>query len=177
MENPRTPKFHTLPKIHKKGNPGRPVISSIDCTTSKISKFVDFHLQPLVRTIPSYIKDTKDFLNKIKNTEKLPENSYLVTMDVKSLYTNIPNIEGIAATRKWLQNSPLQSVLTKVVTTFLALILTKTSCSIPKIICKLEVVPWEVYVHHLTQTSLWQNLRKNIFIQIYKINRKFSYDT
>ena len=124
VENPRTPKFYTLPKIHKKGNPGRPVISSIDCTTSKISKYVDFHLQPLVRTIPSYIKDTNDFLNKIKNTEKLPENSYLVTMDVKSLYTNIPNFEGIAATRKWLQNSPLQSVLTKVVTTFLALILT-----------------------------------------------------
>ena len=44
-DNPKTPKFYTLAKIHKENNPGRPVNSSIDCHTAKIYKFVDYHLQ------------------------------------------------------------------------------------------------------------------------------------
>ena len=45
--HPKTPKFYRQPKIHKEGKPGRPVISSIDCHTAKISKYVDFHLQDM----------------------------------------------------------------------------------------------------------------------------------
>ena len=32
-----TPNFYMQPKIHKQGNPGRPVISSVNCNTTKIS--------------------------------------------------------------------------------------------------------------------------------------------
>ena len=39
--NLRTPKFYSLPKICKKGNPGRPVVSSLNCHTSVMSKCVD----------------------------------------------------------------------------------------------------------------------------------------
>ena len=53
---PKTPKFYTLPKIHKPNNPGRPVISSINCHTAKISQFVDYHLQDAVTKLPSYIR-------------------------------------------------------------------------------------------------------------------------
>ena len=35
-ENTKTPHFYLKPKVHKDGNPGRPVISSIYCHTSKI---------------------------------------------------------------------------------------------------------------------------------------------
>ena len=38
---PRTAKFYTLPKIHKKGTPGRPIISANECLTEKISRYVD----------------------------------------------------------------------------------------------------------------------------------------
>ena len=64
---PRTPRFYIQPKIHKQGNPGRPVISSVNCHTSNISKYVDYHLQPIVQQIPSYIQGTSDFLRKITN--------------------------------------------------------------------------------------------------------------
>ena len=90
--NPRTPKFYISPKIHKENNPGRPVISSINCHTSKISKYVDYHLQPIMKEIPSYVKDTNDFINKINN-HNISKNSIFVTLDVKSLYTSIPNLE------------------------------------------------------------------------------------
>ena len=42
----------------------------------------------------SYLKDTTDFITLIENT-KVPSNAILVSMDVTSLYTNIPQEEGI----------------------------------------------------------------------------------
>ena len=53
--SPRTPRFYIHPKIHKQGNPGRPVIGAINCHTSNISIYVDYHLQPLVQQITCYI--------------------------------------------------------------------------------------------------------------------------
>ena len=121
--NPKSPKFYTSPKIHKENNPGRPVINSINCHTSEISRFVDHQLQPLVRKIPSYIKDANDFISKINNF-LAPPNSLLVTMDVKSLYTSIPNNKGIASVKKKYDNYPRKTIPTKIIATFLALILT-----------------------------------------------------
>ena len=123
ITNPKTPKFYISPKIHKPNNPGRPVINSIECHTSEISRFVDHHLQPVVKQIPSYIKDTNHFINKVNNFS-VPVNSILVTMDVRSLYTSIPNNEGIAATKKRYDSYIHKTIPTKIITTFLALILT-----------------------------------------------------
>ena len=43
-------------------NPGRPIVSSNNHPTERISQFVDYYLKPLVCTVPSYVKDTTDFL-------------------------------------------------------------------------------------------------------------------
>ena len=59
ITNRKTPKFYISPKIQKPNNPGRPVINSIECHTTEISRFVDHHLQPVVKQIPWFIKDTK----------------------------------------------------------------------------------------------------------------------
>ena len=96
----------------------------VNCHTANISKYIEYHLQPVVKQIPSYIKDTNDFINKINDIGNIPPNSYLVTMDVKSLYTNIPNSEGIAAVKNAYDNYLKKSIATKVITTFLAFILT-----------------------------------------------------
>ena len=42
----------------------------------------------------SYIKDTTDFLNFVEETI-IPQDTILVSMDVTSLYTNIPQEKGI----------------------------------------------------------------------------------
>ena len=52
--SPRTLQFYISPKIHKEGNPGRPVVSSINCHTANTSKYVDYQLRPIVKQIPSY---------------------------------------------------------------------------------------------------------------------------
>ena len=51
--NPGAGRFYILPKIHKQGNPGRPIISSNGHPTERISQFVDYDLKPLVQKLPS----------------------------------------------------------------------------------------------------------------------------
>ena len=72
------------PKIHKEGNSGKLVISSLSCNPSKISEYVDFHLQPIVKQIPSCVNDTTDFLRTLDVMKFVPDNIYLVSIDVNS---------------------------------------------------------------------------------------------
>ena len=106
LKNPssRTPQFYISPKSHKEGNSGRPVVSSENSHTANISKYVDYHLKPIVKQIPSYVKDNNNFINKINPVKSVPKNSYIITMDEKSLYTNIPNAQGISAVKRAFDN-------------------------------------------------------------------------
>ena len=97
IDQPKAGRFYLLPKIHKAGNPGRPIVSANGHPTEKISEFVDLHLQPHVQNLPSYLKDTTDFLRKQDAQAPFPPDTLLVSMDVTSLYTNIPHQDGIQA--------------------------------------------------------------------------------
>ena len=90
---PRIPLFYTLTKIHKPVLTGRPIISGCDGPTERISSFLDHILQPIAKVQKSYLKDTTQFINFIEE-RKVPNNAILVSMDVTSLYTNIPQEEG-----------------------------------------------------------------------------------
>ena len=103
---------------------GRPVASSVNCHTNTISKYVDLHLQPIVKNISFYVRGTTDFLRKLDKVKNIPNECLLVTLDVKSLYTNIPNNEGIKAVREAYGNRRKKTVATKVIIRFLSLILT-----------------------------------------------------
>ena len=106
---PRIPIFYTLTKIHKPNPVGRPIISGCEGPTERISSFLDYLLQPIAKAQKSYLKDTTDFINFIEKT-KVEKNAVLVSMDVTSLYTNIPQEEGIAtvcnAYETFHKNSP-----------------------------------------------------------------------
>ena len=86
---PRILVFYTLTKIHKPTPVGRPIISGCSGPTERISAFVDHLIQPIAQQQASYLKDTTDFINFIERI-KLPKSAILVSMDVTSLYTNIP---------------------------------------------------------------------------------------
>ena len=115
--DPKCSRFYILPKLHKNRDkpPGRPIVSANGHPTERISQFVSDILNPLVFKLPSFLKDTTHFLNKLSNIGTLPANSLLVTLDVSSLYTNIPHSEGIQAARAYLdkrttQNPPTQTI-------------------------------------------------------------------
>ena len=65
QKKPRCSVFYMLPKIHKIDSPCRPIVSACSCPTELISSFVDDILQPLVKNLPSFCKDTDDVLVKI----------------------------------------------------------------------------------------------------------------
>jgi len=104
FEKPRTPSIYFLPKIHKNQRPppGRPIVSANQCPTERISGLVDHILRPFVPLLPSYIKDTTDFINHIEGLPRLNSTDLLVTLDVTSLYTNIPNAESLETARNTL---------------------------------------------------------------------------
>ena len=60
-------KFYLLPKIHKKGVPGRPICSTVSHPTCQVSKVVDAYIQKYVTQADSYIKDTTDFIKKVND--------------------------------------------------------------------------------------------------------------
>ena len=81
-----------LPKIHKRlyGMPGRTVISNCGTPTEKVSEFLDNQLKPVMREGMSYIKDSNDFMHKIRDLKDIPNDALLVTADVAGLYPSIP---------------------------------------------------------------------------------------
>ena len=60
---------------------------------------LDIILQPLLLTTKSYIKDTPDFLRKLSKEIILEEENFF-TLDVSSLYTNIPLEESLEIVEK-----------------------------------------------------------------------------
>ena len=54
--------------------------------------------------IQSFIKDTTKFINKLASAETIPPDVLLVTMDVTSLHTNIPHVDGVDACFKFLND-------------------------------------------------------------------------
>ena len=104
VEDPKLCRLYLLPKVQKRMHsvPGRPIISNSGYITENISSFLDYHLQPLAKSVKSYLKDTNDFLAKIRDLPDLPENAILCTIDVVGLYPSIPNNEGLAALKKAL---------------------------------------------------------------------------
>ena len=121
--DPKTPKYYLRPNIHKENNLGHPAVSSMNCHTANISKYVDYHLQPVIKKIHSYIKDTLDFLKKLEKIKDIPQESLLVTLDVKALYTKILNNEGIKAAKESYKKY-MEKTVSTVIITFLSLILT-----------------------------------------------------
>ena len=98
-------KMYLLPKIHKSlvNVPGRSVVSNCGTPTEKASEFLDHHLQPIMKSGTSYIKDTNDFLSKLKNLKKVPDNAKLVTADTVGLYPSIPHNEGLEVLNLFLK--------------------------------------------------------------------------
>lgn len=88
------PRIYGLPKIHKEGVPLRPIVNTIGSPTYELAKYVAKILKPLVGNTDSFIKDSQDFVNLIKN-ERLEHDDILVSFDVVSLFTKIPLDEAI----------------------------------------------------------------------------------
>ena len=108
----RPRRIYFTPKIHKPRDkwidnipPGRPIVSDIDSESYHVSEYIDSFLKPLACLHGAYLKDTTDFLTKLRQTNAT-QNCLLVTLDVESLYTNIDTASGLRAVRKAFNDNP-----------------------------------------------------------------------
>ena len=105
--------FYLLPKIHKPKDKwpqpdmpeGRPIVSDTGSESYRASQFIDSFIRPISTGHPAYLKDTYDFLNKIRG-KQIPKNSILVTADVSSLYTNMDINRTLLVTREAMKIHP-----------------------------------------------------------------------
>lgn len=113
-DEPHARLFYLLPKIHKDAAtwtvpnmipPGRPIVSDCDSTTYNVARYTDHYLSPLSSLHPSYIKDTYHFLDVIRPIT-VPSASFLFTIDIDSLYTNINTNIGLRAVREIFIHHP-----------------------------------------------------------------------
>ena len=92
----------SLAKDLKLFPPGSPIVSGIGTLTVCISVCTDSILQRMMQFIPSYIKEITDFINKLASAKTIPPEVLLLTMDVTSLYANIPQVNGMDACSNFL---------------------------------------------------------------------------
>ena len=94
-------KLYLLPKLHNslRNVPGHPLISNCVTPTEMVSEFLDHQLQPIMTQGNSYIKDTGDFLEKLRAIEEMLKGAILVTAHVKGLYPSIPHDKGLKVLR------------------------------------------------------------------------------
>ena len=130
-KDPTVGRFYGLAKDHKsyKKIPEFRPISSINGTmTENISKFVDYHSKDLVKSIPSHLDDTPDFLRQIEDFKKttgyIGDDVVPVSIDVTGLYPNIPIDEGLLAFEEALDTRTKREASTNFLISLLQLVLT-----------------------------------------------------
>ena len=101
-KNPNLSRCYFLPKVHKEGVPLRPIISACGSATYRLSGFVASVLSDSLKDRTCYnVRDTFDFVERVKSV-KIPDGYVIISLDVVSLFTNIPlDLIKSITTDKW----------------------------------------------------------------------------
>lgn len=108
--------FYLLPKNHKSPESwpvpnripaGRPIVSDCGSQSYRVAEYIDYYINPLAQLHQSYVKDTYDFVQKLSSLS-VPTNTFIFSIDVDSLYTNIETERGLLAIESAFQQHPRQ---------------------------------------------------------------------
>ena len=78
------------------------MVSACQCPTELLAPYLDKVTAPFVRGLDSYVKDPGHMLTILVSFRFRGEHRFIFTMDIKSLYTVIPNDEGLRAFKYFL---------------------------------------------------------------------------
>lgn len=92
------PRFYGLPKIYKLVCPIRPIVNTINPPTYAVSKFLAGLLKPYVGKTEAYVKNSASLVIVLDSIKLVPMDLF-VSLDVVSLYTNVP----LQQTLQWLE--------------------------------------------------------------------------
>ena len=83
-------RFYGLPKRHKNNMTRCPIVSACGTTTYNTAKFITKILQNYCGKTSSFVKNSTDFIEKIKHLLINPEEETLFSFDVSDLFSSIP---------------------------------------------------------------------------------------
>ena len=63
------------------------IVSDVESDSYQYARLIDDTLKPISNLHPSYIKNTFDFLDELRD-QTCEKDVWLVTIDIESLYTN-----------------------------------------------------------------------------------------
>uniref|UniRef100_A0A8D8YVM4 Reverse transcriptase domain-containing protein n=2 Tax=Cacopsylla melanoneura TaxID=428564 RepID=A0A8D8YVM4_9HEMI len=88
--NPQIPVLYGLPKLHKSGEPLRPVVSCTNAPNVELCKRLTEILPGFLNFKPKHtIKNSLEFIERTKKLT-IPPNAKLISFDVKSLFPSVP---------------------------------------------------------------------------------------
>ena len=93
--------------LHIKSPPDltfRPIVAGPSSPTHRLSNFLHLIFSTLIPLVPSFIRDSTSFLLKLPQSLNSP--SFLCTMDIVNLYSNIPHDLGLEAIHYWIMKLP-----------------------------------------------------------------------
>ncbi|KAM4048601.1 LOW QUALITY PROTEIN: uncharacterized protein ACNLHF_011402 [Anomaloglossus baeobatrachus] len=95
--------FYILPKVHKGVSPlrGRPIVLGVGSIGQNVGIYLDEILNPFVTSLSSYIRDSMDFIKRIKGVT-VDSGTFLASIDVETLYSSIPHDQGMRAIEYFL---------------------------------------------------------------------------
>lgn len=136
--NPRIPQLYGQVKNHKPGNPMRPVVAFYTCPSYKLAKFLakwfrNFSFYAASHTVNSSI----DLANQLKDLQ-FPKGSKLFSLDIVSMYTNIPTQKAIVIMIQHLRSAGLHKDVVKEFKELISLCLNQNICSFDRSVFKFK---------------------------------------
>jgi hypothetical protein len=108
--------FYITAKVHKLPVKSRPIVPTMCWTTHNISVWLSDELNPLVKRIPTILKDTTQMLFNLKdpilksNCFKHKDSLWLVSCDVEALYPSMDIQTGLKLLNMFLEMQDYQPV-------------------------------------------------------------------
>ena len=122
MMNSNIPQIYSQIKIHKQGNPVRPIVAAYNSPVYKISKFLkDLYKKEMKFSGKFSIKNSLEFTNKLKQIY-IQQNYKLISFDIENLFTNVPIEDSLDLLRdfsgQYFHDRPCLAIQTHTLTKF-----------------------------------------------------------
>jgi len=147
-------KAYGLPKVHKTNTPFRLIVSSINTALYSLATYLQDIISNSLEHTNSYIANSFDLYDSLSDM-KIRDNDVLISLDITSLFTNVPldlAIEGIS--KRWPSIQQKTKITMNEFVSAIKFILTSSYFTFNNLIYKLLALRWDHHCHPLLLISL-----------------------
>ena len=102
-DSSRPPLIYGRVKLHKEGEPLRPIVSAVGSCTYKVAKAVARAIMPYGPQVELYIRNSGDLVDIVRDL-RIQEDEVMVSVDMRSLFTSVAVEDALTTVRKRLDD-------------------------------------------------------------------------